>query len=470
MTKRLLKDGVIYGVSSILSQGIPVVIVPIYTRILAPDSYGCLDILAVFASLINLTVALEISQGLARHYAEAQSEYEKIKYASSSMWFTVGAYFLFAFFSLLFSESLTLLFLDSLQWKYTFQIAIIAMAGNGIFYFLQNLLRWKLQPKRYAMASIVYVIVYSGFGVFFVAGLKTGIVGVFFGQIIGAITGGIFAWCSAREMYRILFAWDKCKQMLHYSLPLVPSSIFVLVANYIDRIAIKSLMTLSDVGVYGIGFRFASVVNLAMVGFYSALTPLIYQYHQKESTPKELARIFRYCLSGTIPLIIGISLFSKEILWIFTTPEYYAAWTVIPILAGSSVLIRMYVFAPGLDIAKKTKTIALINMIAAGVNGALNFLLIPFMGINGAAVATLISAVVMFWGYMHLSQKYYHVVHQWRDILISSVIAVMVIVGGIYYCRNGDNFTMGIDACKGTAFIISSLFIIWILTRDMRKR
>lgn len=470
MIRQLFKDSVIYGLASILSQGIPILIVPIYTHFLSPDSYGGMDMLAVFAALINLTVALEISQGMARSYAEIQTEEGRARYASTALWFSVAAYLLFTVVAILFSQPLTHLLLDSGEWEWIFKVAVIAISANGVSFFLQNQLRWLLKPLAYAVCSIVYAITTTGISIFLIAWLNWGVIGVFYGQIIGAFISGLLAWLFARKMFKMTFDISKCLEMLEFSVPLVPSSISVLVANYIDRIAIKSFMTLSDVGIYGVGFRFASVVNLLMVGFYSALTPLIYQHYRKESTPGELERIMRYFLTGTLPLIMVVSLFSQEIVRTFAAREYYSAWTVIPLLAIASVLSRMYIFAPGLDIAKKTKIIASINIIAALVNVALNIILIPSMGIAGSALATVAGSCIMFSLYMIASQKHYPAPHRW-SVLAAATLATMAASSAIYLL--GENGTIITVVYKLLILVSVTGLVLWFLkgrNRRMRTR
>jgi len=436
MIRQLFKDSLIYGTASILSQGIPILIVPIYTRFLSPESYGGMDMLAVFAALINVTVALEISQGMARSYADIKTEDEKSRYASSALWFSVAAYLLFAVSAVLFSGSLTRLLLDSGNWEWIFQIAVIAMAVNGISFFLQNQLRWLLKSTAFAVSSIVYAVTATGIAIFMIAWLNWGVIGVFYGQIVGAVVSGLIAYLAARDMFAMTFDTDKCREMLAFSIPLVPSSISVLAANYVDRIAIKSFMTLADVGIYGVGFRLASVVNLLMVGFYSALTPLVYRNYREASTPGNLERIFRYFLAGTLPLIIAISLFSREIVGLFAAPEYGAAWLVIPILAAASVLSRMYIFAPGLDIAKKTSVIASINIVAALVNIVLNIVMIPALGLAGSALATLAGFCVMFSAYLVIGQKHYPVPHRWP--IIGAAILISAAASAAVYFLEGN--------------------------------
>jgi O-antigen/teichoic acid export membrane protein len=94
------------------------------------------------------------------------------------------------------------------------------------------------------------------------------------------------------------------------------------------------------------------------------------------------------------------------------------------------VLNSAYVFAPGLWIAKRTGGIALINLLGAAMNTALNFGLIPAFGIRGAALATFISASTVFAGYMLTSQRAYPVPHEWRPLAIAVVVAAGALVLG----------------------------------------
>jgi O-antigen/teichoic acid export membrane protein len=114
---------------------------------------------------------------------------------------------------------------------------------------------------------------------------------------------------------------------------------------------------------------------------------------------------------------------------IFVGREYLDAWRVIPPLALASICSRLYIFAPGLDIEKKTRLIMLINLGAALLNVALCFLLIPPLGLTGAALSTLLAAFSGFVAYMACSQRFYPVPHAWRPLIVAfagNLIAVGV--------------------------------------------
>ena len=460
MIRQFFKDSFLYGISSVVIQGIPILVLPVYVRLLSPLEYGALEIITIFAAFVNLTVALEIMQGFARHYPVARTEGEKHEYASTALWFTLAAYGLFAGVALLFSRPLTAMILHAAAWENTLRVAIVTTGLNGVYLLLQNQLRWQMKPLAYVTASMTYIGLSVSAGIFFIIFYQTGVAGVFYGQIIGAVVAGCCAWMMGRESYDFIFSPARCWEMLMFSLPLIPSSISVIVAGYVDRIAIQNLMTMDDVGIYSAGFRVASIANILMAGIYFSLTPLIYQNYRKEGTPKELANIFIYFLCGTLPVLMGLSLFSREMLWLFTTPPYYGAWSIIPILAVASICSKLYIFAPGLDIEKKTMMIALINIAAAVVNITLNLLLIPHLGILGSALATLISAAFLFFAYMCVSRKFYPIPYRWGVILPACIAASLVMLAAYFIPTelNVDYFPMVVG--KLLLFVGASIWII----------
>ena len=85
MFKAALRDSLIYGLASILSRGLAIFLLPIYTRVLSPADYGVYDLLVTLVALANLVVALEVSQGLARYWADTGDAAARIRFSKSSI-------------------------------------------------------------------------------------------------------------------------------------------------------------------------------------------------------------------------------------------------------------------------------------------------------------------------------------------------------------------------------------------------
>jgi O-antigen/teichoic acid export membrane protein len=316
------------------------------------------------------------------------------------------------------------------------------------------------------LVSFLVMIVTTCTSVLLVLIFDFGVSGIIYGQILGYLAGCVLALSFSCNNFNIYFDWDKCKEMLFYSIPLVPGSLNVWLNLYFDRFAIQQLMTISDVGLYGIAFRIASMVGIIMIGFSMSLTPLIYNHYKLQSTPTELARIFRYFIILALPVMVILTAFTLEILEVLSTPVYYSVSSVIPVIALSILLSSMYIFMPGMDILKKTKQIALINLTTAAINIPLNFVMIPFFGIMGAALATLFSSFLMFSLYTYFSQKLYPIPYCWDRIVPAALVSASAVVCllGISFEDSTESYIV-LGGKIVTCFFVVAI-IMWLLVEQ----
>jgi len=385
--------------------------------------------LAIFTSLVGFTIALEISQGLARHFGDARDDTDRIAYASTSLWFTVASYTVFVVLGILFAGPATRLLFGRTDYDTIFLVALFSIWANGLFGIVQNQLRFQLQSRRFAISNLVNTFVSVGAIVWLVLFRRMGVVGVIAGQMVGRFVGSGIALYFARDIYRFTISREKLSEMLRFSLPLVPSSLGVFLTLYIDRIAIKEMMSLADVGIFGIAYRLVSVLGLLIASSQTAIVPLIYSNYRRPGTPGEIERIFRYFVVAGLMVLMGVSLYAKELVSLLATPAYYGAASVVTMLAAATLLSQMYMFAPGLGIANKTWTIGMISISGAAMNTGLNIAFIPIWGIQGSAFASLVSAAVVFTLYMAYSQKLYYIPHRWGKLGFAVASVASVIVG-----------------------------------------
>lgn len=434
MLKAFFKDSAVYGLIRIITSGTSLILLPLYTKTLAPPEYGTVDFLTICANLVYLTVALEIAQGFARYFADSDNRGDKVLYASTALLFTAAAYTLFLVAAFLFSSELSRLLLDSTEHRDVVKVAALSIWGYGLFYLVQNQLRYELKPLRYAIASLTFSLTSIGMALFLLLVLKSGIIGVFLAQMTGNIAGLSIGLYFTRGSYKWTFDWGKCRKMLGFSVPLVLSGIGVFAAMYMDRIAIKHLLSMRDLGIYAAGYRVASIVILAMVGFQMALTPLIYHHHRDEKTPRDIERTFRWFLAMALPLVLVGALFADEALYLLTTPAYAEGRKVVFLLGAAFLFSNMYMFAPGVWIANRTGWVAVLNIGAAILNLSLNYALIPHLGIIGGALSTCISSLTAFIGYMLLGQNLYPIPYKWLRVIPSLCLVLAV---GVFTMQHG---------------------------------
>ena len=428
--KALLKDSAIYAFPSFVSRGLTLILVPLYTRILSPSDFGALDMFLTFGVLMNMIVALEVSQGVARLYIDEKDAQRRRAYVSSAFWFTLMAYSLFFLLCLFCAPTIATWVVgrDDLQSEFIACVAYIVV--NGMFYLLQNQFRWEMRSRRYAEASLVVSFGTAAAVVLLAYAFKGGLLGFLIGMLIGSTLGLAYGlWWLRRS---IAFAVDirRLKEMLLYSLPLVPSGAAVWLGGYTDRLMINHYLSLTDVGLYGVGMRLSSLVGLLVAGVQGALMPLIIAHYREPQTPAQLARVFRLFVCAGLAFFVGLSLMAQDLLAVMTTPDFYASAQLVIYLVPAAMLAQMYIFAPGISIAKKTHLYLWLNLAGALVNAALSWKLISVLGLEGAAIATLVGSACVFALSMVISQRLYFVPHRWGR-LISAVVLAVMLVGGL---------------------------------------
>jgi O-antigen/teichoic acid export membrane protein len=426
----LFRQSALYAATSVVVRAVNFLVLPVYARVFSPGEFGVYELITVFTGFVGLIVALEITQGVARYFPDAATEREKIEYASSSLWFTLGVYMLFCAAAAAAAQPVTRWLVGSESYAATFQIAMLAMWANGVCYALQNQLRWQLFARYYAASTIVVTVVSQGVAVTLILSLHAGLAGIFWGSFFGSLTGSIVAAYYARESLAMRFSWTKVATMLRFSAPLAAAGLAVFAARYVDRIAIKELLDVHSVGIYAIAARLSALASILLVGFQGALIPIITAFHREARAPDDLARVFRYFLACAMPLTLLIGVYSREIMVVLAGSAYEQGHVLIPWLAVGTILSGMYVFMPGLWLAKQTLHSLAINAFSAVLAIVLCFVLIPAAGVAGAALAMVGAAAANFLAVFVMSQRRYPLPIASGRILASlGLFAILLVIG-----------------------------------------
>lgn len=428
MIRALFRDSAIYGLSGLVTQGIAFLLFPFLAHTLHPGQYGVIDIVTLLTTLALLTVALEINQGLGRMVGITGDQRERSAYASTALIWSVASYSLFATAAFALAGPITHALLGRHVDVWITRVAIGGIWVSGSLYLVQDQLRWQLRPLAFTAVSAVVAVVTTSATAAYVFALHGGALGVVGGQLTGATAGLLTAFGLSRGIYHLHFDRAKAKAMLAFSIPLVPSSIGVLLNSYADRLALQHEKSLAAVGTYGVGFRIAVVVALLLLGVQGSVMPHVLSRHREPSTPAELARSLRLFWAVGCVTFVVLSVLAEPLVRLSSSSGYFAAARVVPLLVPAAFLAGLYVFAPGPTIAGRMRGFALANVMAGALNLGLAFALVPPLGIRGAGLATLISSVAGFVAVFAISQPLYHVPHDWKRLALGAAAALVVVV------------------------------------------
>jgi O-antigen/teichoic acid export membrane protein len=457
--KTIAKDSLIYSIGGLTGQFLGIFLVPIYTRIFSPDQYGIIDLIGTTTAFITLFLILGTDSAVARFYIDSDSDRDKKLTASTALYFRLLSVSLAILVLIFFSHELSfLIFKDEAYAEYLI-IALLAIPFAMCYSFFIYMLRWTFQTVRYAVISVAFVLVSASLTIYLVVFLGKGILGIYWANLITCAIFSLIGFWITRENYTLTFSFKRLKEMLAFGMPMISTAICLYLMTYSDRYFLIYFTDLKEVGLYSIGNKVASLLGLVTMGFTMAWSPFVYSTYKEEDSKRTYAKVFDYFSVVSAFVVLSLSLFSRELLTIFTTEKYIAAYIVVPFLVTSLAVYTVsdYIFYIGMGIAKKNIHRIWIGGTAAIVNIILNFILIPVYGMVGAAIATLISFLLFGYLIFMMSQKYYHINYNFSaNFKMYAVVAFIIFM--VYSLFNPDitllNITIKI--CLIFAFMIST--------------
>ena len=458
MIDKAIRQSVAYGTATILSRATLLVALLVLPFILTPADYGALAMIVTIAALVAIIVPLEVSQGLARHYAPARPA-DKEAYASSAWSFLLLMLAGFLILAQVFAAPLNRLILGDPAYLTAFRIALVLMALNCLFYFLQNQCRWEFRTPEYVIISLLFSFMTLGLGLGMGVVMEPPLTGVVLGQAIGAALAVGLGIHVLRGSFRGGIVPERLKEMLRFSLPLVPASLALFVSVYASRLILNAEATLTDVGVYTLASQIAGIATLGAVGVQAALTPLVMAHYREPQTPAQIARIFEGFAGLSLVACLALGLFAPYFLSLFDSLAYEAAGPLVLVIAPGLVMAQMYVFAPGFAIAKRTDLQMWVSFASAAVAVAANYWLIGLWGIMGAAVATLAAAAMFLGLWFLLSQRLYRIPVRWVPLALITAIAAALGYAGLTI----DLGAVAVQLAVKASFVIIVGALVFIL-------
>lgn len=404
----------------------------ILPALLDPHEYGLVQLTITVALLINFVVPLEITQGLARYYPMADAD-TRMGLSSSAWWFTLAGAVLILLIGQVFSDDLQKLLIDDPSLNTAFRISIVFVALNAVYYFLQNQFRWIFDLRGFVVVSVVFALGTAGLTLGLGSGLDSALVGALIGQVGGMGIATVVGLLLLRPYLFGPSRYPALKQMLQFSLPLVPAQIALFISQYFGRFALGDTAGLQDVGLLTLASQMAGTTALLLVGVQAALTPLIMTHFERPETPGQLARLFELSVAGALVLSGGLALFAPEAIGLLRKPEYDGAAPLVLVIAPAALLGQFYIFSPGFAIARRSDRQLLVSLAAAAIGLVANFVLVANFGLWGAAWATLASTATFIIAWFTFSLPLYPLPIRWGPV--TAAIGAYIAVATVAYAR-----------------------------------
>jgi O-antigen/teichoic acid export membrane protein len=430
--KRITTHSVGFSIGTILTQAMGFFLIPIYTRFLTPADYGILSIASVVSAIFSILFFLGMRSAISRFYFDYNQDAKELKEYLSTITLTVLAVSIsLTFLVFVFGKTFFSVISPEVPfYPYIFLVfltAIFSIPINIAFIVIQV----REQSFTYSLINILKFLLTTSAIILFVVFFHEGALGSLLGQCIIA---GIFFFVGITLLKKdigFIFIADKLKESLTFGIFLMPHELASWTTNLIDRLFLSSYTTLTMVGVYSLGYQFATILSVITTAINFAWVPFFMSTFQEtgDQAKPVIAQLTRYYVIVLMFFALGITFFSKDVVLLITNPDYYPAISVIPIIVLAFVFDGLYyMVVTQLFMVKKTGYITISTVSAALLNIILNFLLIPHYGMMGAAVSTVISFGFSFCLVFYFSHTHFPIPYDYSRIGATILLGVIIFI------------------------------------------
>lgn len=418
-SRYLIKNTLIFTLGNVGSKLISFFLIPLYTNALTTIQYGTVDLISTISMVAGPMLTLNIAESVMRFGLDKDADKEKNTQC--------GAIVLFAALLIgTFIIPLCKLVPELAQFNVYVYFYVVALASSQFFLYD---LRGKEMLLQYSIGNILQTFLIAILNIVFLIGLKMKTEGYLLAYIIANLIVSLYA-IIAGKSYRAFhfhgFDAEKMKQMIRYSVVLIPNSFMWWIMNSSDRVMVTSMIGIAANGIYAISYKLPTLVSTLTGIFNQAWS---YSAIREEGTEDEAEynnSMFKNLAAISITLGLGLLFITKPFLKIYVADEYYIAWKYTPFLIIGCIYLTLATFmGTSYTVHKDSFGFLFSGMFGAFFNITLNFLLIPFIGVYGAALATCVSYIAVFTFRVFHTRKYIRFDVFYKEFLLGSMLLVL---------------------------------------------
>lgn len=442
--KQLAGQTVIYGMSTILARIINFLFVPIYTRLLSPESYGVVTEFMAYIAVLQVVLVLGLETGCFRFANKEGVDPKKVYSSAFVTVFCVSATFL-ALMIAFASPIASALGYDGYSACIMYMGGILALDAVTAILFAK--LRQEGKALKFAILKTIKIITETAANLVLFLWFPSHVDAapwllrfipatpdfsyVIFAIFISCIVCGLL---FVPDLLKFSFRLDPklLRQMLAYSLPLMVAALPGVVNDFLDRILFRYFDTNADawrssLGLYQAAVKLAVIMNLFIQMFRYAAEPFFFRRAKEKDSRVLYASVQEYFTAFCGLVFLGVILYI-DIIALILGPQFRSAVGVVPIMLLSYMILGMlFNVSMWYKLSGKTNMAIWITLAGLAVTAVVIVLFMPKYSYWAAAFGHLASYIAMFVISSVLGAKYYPIPYRWGRLG-----SILLLMGAIY--------------------------------------
>lgn len=424
---QLAKNTLIIAIGKISTQIISYLLLPLYTAKLSPAEYGSYDFVCTISLFLCPLITLLMEESMFRFLIDATENKDRKKIVSQTIIYTILG-------TVIFIPIAVLVMHFASDYTPGFMVALITFVISNLFIGLSNALaRGEGKIKLYSMSNFILGISTIVLNIIFILGFKSGAEGLLWSNVIANFATAIIIFYKLKlNKYFGKLDMPLMKQMIKYSLPLVPNSISWSIINMSDRLILTKLIGTEANGIYAMANKFPNIINVLYGYFYTAWkesAARIIKDENREEYYNSIYKDMKKFLYAVTLCLIAIMPFAFPI---FINKAYDEAYIYIPIVMIATYYSNLSSFFGGIFGAyKETKIMGTTTLAAALINLVIDLAFVMQFKIYAACISTLIADLIIYYYRRARIQKYIKL----KELKWQGPLLLMIIVCSAYYTK-----------------------------------
>lgn len=427
--KLFVENFLVYGFGGIISKIIPLIMLPIITRIMPTKEYvGLFDMSNTVISFASALAIMGMYDAMYRMFFEKDDEEYKKNVCSTALIFTIGMSIIVLIVLILIKSIIARYFFEKTSFAYLVYFSAIATLVGSTNSIIAAPTRMQNKRKVFLITNTISPIISYAISIpMLLAGYY--VIALPLAAIISGLVMEVSFYILNNKWFE-LKRFDKklLKELLVIAVPLFPNFLIYWIFNSSDKLMITNIIGIGEAGVYGIGSKLGHASQLIYTAFAGGWQYFAFSTMKEKDQVKSNSIVFEYLGVISYTATLYICALCRFIFKVFPI-DYQQGYIIAPYLFLAPLLLMLFqVAANQFIVIKKTWPNMLILFSGAIINVFLNLILIPLIGIEGASIATLCGYIVSDIVCMIVLCKMKLMVISSRFIITTMVMALFFIV------------------------------------------
>jgi O-antigen/teichoic acid export membrane protein len=417
--KTLLKDTMIFALGNFGKKLILFLMVPLYTNFMSDAEYGIAELVFTIAQLMAPFISVVIFDAVIRFGLSRDERKEDVLLVGLTV---LG---MSAVLGLLLTPVIGL-YRAMAEWKWYLYVYVISSIAGSIGF---NYLKAKGKNRAFALLSVVQTALMAGLNVFFLVYRSMGIRGYLLAYILSEAVVTVclfFAAGVAGDVKTARFDRDLFRRMVLFSAPLILNNVSWWVIQSSDKVMVEAMISAAALGIYTAAAKIPALINVLVSIFQQAWGISAVREFETTNDRDYYSTVLRYLflvISGACVFFVAVM---KAFMSRYVGKEFVDAWQYVPLLLVSAVFAGVAGYFGSMYSAIKKSVNNMVSTAAAAVvNLAVNWLLIPHMGIWGAVIGTLAAYIMIAFVRLFDVKRFVTIDVQWRSFLPTAAILLV---------------------------------------------